>query len=29
LGEIINKGNFKHLLLSYNDDGIMPVLSYA
>ena len=24
LGEIINKGNFKHLLLSYNDDGIMP-----
>jgi len=23
LGEIINKGNFKHLLLSYNDDGIM------
>jgi len=29
LGEIINKGNFKHLLLSYNDDGIMPTLSYA
>ena len=29
LGEIIKKGNFKHLLLSYNDDGIMPVLSYA
>ena len=24
LGEIIKKGNFKHLLLSYNDDGIMP-----
>ncbi len=24
LGEIINKGNFKHLLFSYNDDGIMP-----
>lgn len=24
LSEIINKGNFKHLLLSYNDDGIMP-----
>lgn len=24
LDEIINKGNFKHLLLSYNDDGIMP-----
>ncbi len=24
LGEIINKGNFKHLLLSYNNEGIMP-----
>ena len=24
LGEIIKKSNFKHLLLSYNDDGIMP-----
>lgn len=24
LGEIIKKNNFKHLLLSYNDDGIMP-----
>lgn len=24
LGEIIKKKNFKHLLLSYNDDGIMP-----
>lgn len=24
LGEIINGGNFKHLLLSYNDEGIMP-----
>jgi len=24
LGEIIKKGNFKHLILSYNDDGIMP-----
>jgi len=24
LDKIINKGNFKHLLLSYNDDGIMP-----
>src|SRR3989344_3426819 len=24
LGEIMKKNNFKHLLLSYNDDGIMP-----
>ena len=24
LGEIIKNGNFKHLILSYNDDGIMP-----
>ena len=24
LGEIIKKNNFKHLLLSYNNDGIMP-----
>jgi adenine-specific DNA methylase len=24
LGEIVNKSNFKHLILSYNDDGIMP-----
>jgi adenine-specific DNA-methyltransferase len=24
LGEILRKGNFKHLLLSYNDEGIMP-----
>jgi adenine-specific DNA-methyltransferase len=24
LGEIINKNSFKHLLLSYNDEGIMP-----
>lgn len=24
LGEIIKKNNFKYLLLSYNDDGIMP-----
>ena len=24
LGEIIKKGNFKHLILSYNEDGIMP-----
>lgn len=24
LGEILSKGNFKHLLLSYNDEGIMP-----
>lgn len=24
LGEIIKKNNFKHLLLSYNDEGIMP-----
>jgi len=29
LGEIIKKNNFRHLLLSYNDDGIMPALSYA
>jgi len=29
LGEIIKKNNFRHLLLSYNDEGIMPVLSYA
>lgn len=29
LEEILNKGNFKHLLLSYNDEGIMPALSYA
>lgn len=24
LGEILKKGNFRHLLLSYNDEGIMP-----
>lgn len=24
LGEILKKGNFKHLLLSYNDEGIIP-----
>ena len=24
LGEIIKKNNFKYLLLSYNDDGVMP-----
>ena len=24
LGEIIRKNDFKHLILSYNDDGIMP-----
>ncbi len=24
LGEIIQKNNFRHLLLSYNDEGIMP-----
>jgi len=24
LGEIVKKGNFKHLILSYNDEGIMP-----
>ena len=24
LGEIIKKSDFKHLILSYNDDGIMP-----
>lgn len=24
LEEILNKGNFKHLLLSYNEEGIMP-----
>ena len=24
LGEIIKKNNFRHLLLSYNDEGIMP-----
>ncbi len=29
LGEIINKNKFRHILLSYNDDGIMPALSYA